>query len=82
LGVKRQHFVSIGGFDTHGDQFKNSNNTTTLILSGAHADLRNNDALSWFYNRPKRKIIWPTMSPTFTMSDFGRTPLSLERRRQ
>lgn len=75
LGVKRQiFFVSIGGFDTHGDQFKNSNNTTTPILSGAHADLLKqiDDALSWFYIWTKAQNIANNVT-TFTMSDFGRT---------
>ncbi len=75
LGVKRQiFFVSLGGFDNHGDQFKDSNNATTPILSGAHADLLKqlDDALTWFYNWTKSQNIASNVT-TFTMSDFGRT---------
>ncbi len=75
LGVKRQiFFVSIGGFDTHGDQFKDSNNTTTPILSGAHSDLLKqvDQALTWFYNWTKAQGLANNVT-TFTMSDFGRT---------
>lgn len=75
LGVKRQiFFVSLGGFDNHGDQFKNSNNATTPILSGLHADLlvQLDQALTWFYNWTKTQGIANNVT-TFTMSDFGRT---------
>jgi uncharacterized protein (DUF1501 family) len=75
LGVKRQiFFVSLGGFDNHGDQFKGSNNSTTPILSGLHADLLKqlDDALTWFYNWTKTAGLDNNVT-TFTMSDFGRT---------
>lgn len=75
LGVKRQvFFVSIGGFDNHGDQFKDSNNATTPILSGYHADLfkQVDEALTWFYNWTKAQNIANNVT-TFTMSEFGRT---------
>jgi uncharacterized protein (DUF1501 family) len=75
LGVKRQiFFVSLGGFDNHGDQFKNSNNTTTPILSGLHSDLLKqlDQALTWFYDWTKTQGISNNVT-TFTLSDFGRT---------
>ncbi len=75
LGVKRQiFFVSLGGFDNHGDQFKNSNNATTPILSGLHADLLKqlDQALTWFYNWTVSQGIANNVT-SFTMSDFGRT---------
>jgi uncharacterized protein (DUF1501 family) len=75
LGVKRQiFFVSLGGFDNHGDQFKNSNNATTPILSGLHADLLKqlDQAMTWFYNWTVSQGIASNVT-SFTMSDFGRT---------
>lgn len=75
LGVKRQiFFVSLGGFDNHGDQFKNSNNATTPILSGLHADLLKqlDQAMTWFYNWTVSQGIAGNVT-SFTMSDFGRT---------
>lgn len=75
FGVKRQiFFVSLGGFDNHGDQFKNSNNTTTPILSGLHADLLKqvDQALTWFYNWTVSQGLANNVT-TFTLSDFGRT---------
>ena len=78
LGVKRQiFFVSLGGFDNHGDQFKNSNNATTPILSGLHADLLKqlDDAMTWFYNWSVAQGISSNVT-SFTISDFGRTQTS------
>ena len=75
LGVKRQiFFVSLGGFDNHGDQFKNSNNATTPILSGLHADLLKqiDQAMTWFYNWTVQQGISQNVT-TFTLSDFART---------
>ena len=74
LGVKRQiFFVSLGGFDNHGDQFKNSTNPTP-ILAGLHADLllQLDQALTWFYNWTVTQGIANNVT-SFTMSDFGRT---------
>ena len=78
LGVKRQiFFVSLGSFDNHGDQFKNSNNTTTPILSGLHSDLLKqlDQAMTWFYNWSVTQGISSNVT-SFTMSDFGRTQTS------
>jgi uncharacterized protein (DUF1501 family) len=78
IGVKRQiFFVSLGGFDTHGDQFKDSNNATTPILSGRHADLLQqvDEAVSWFYNWTKSAGIANSVTLA-TLSDFGRTLIS------
>jgi uncharacterized protein (DUF1501 family) len=78
LAVKRQiFFVSISGFDNHGDQFKDSNNTTTPILSGAHSDLLKqlDQALVWFYEWTKSQGIAGSVT-TYTMSEFGRTLVS------
>ena len=75
LGVKRQiFFVSLGGFDNHGDQFKGSNNATTPILSGLHSDLLKqlDQALAWFYNWTVSQGIANNVT-SFTASDFGRT---------
>jgi uncharacterized protein (DUF1501 family) len=75
LGVKRQiFFVSLGGFDNHGDQFKDSKNTATPILDGLHSDLMKqvDQALTWFYNWAKSQGISNSVT-TYTMSDFGRT---------
>jgi len=75
LGVKRQiFFVSLGGFDNHGDQFKNSNNATTPILSGLHSDLLKqlDQALTWFYSWTVQQGISQNVT-SFTMSDFART---------
>jgi uncharacterized protein (DUF1501 family) len=75
FGVKRQiFFVSLGGFDNHGDQFKNSNNATTPILSGLHSDLLKqlDQALTWFYNWAASQGLSNNIT-TYTMSDFGRT---------
>ena len=78
LGVKRQiFFVSLGGFDNHGDQFKNSNTPVTPILSGMHADLllQLDQAMTWFYNWSVAQGISSNVT-SFTMSDFGRTQTS------
>lgn len=78
LGLKRQiFFVSMNGFDTHGDQFKDSNNATTPILSGRHADLlqQMDEAVAWFYNWTKTAGIANSVT-TATLSDFGRTLIS------
>ncbi len=77
LGVKRQiFFVSLGGFDNHGDQFKNSTNPIP-ILSGLHSDLikQLDQAMSWFYNWSVSQGISSNVT-SFTMSDFGRTQTS------
>lgn len=78
LGVKRQiFFVSLGGFDNHGDQFKNSNTPSAPIVSGLHADLLKqlDQALTWFYNWSVAQGISSNVT-AFTMSDFGRTQTS------
>ena len=75
LGVKRQiFFVSLGGFDNHGDQFKDSNTPATPILSGLHSDLLKqlDQALTWFYRWTEAQGIAGNVT-SFTMSDFGRT---------
>ncbi|MEP7155541.1 MAG: DUF1501 domain-containing protein [Betaproteobacteria bacterium] len=75
LGVKRQvFFVSLGGFDNHGDQFKGSADATTPILGGLHADLllQLDQALSWFYGWTKTAGVANNVT-AFTASDFGRT---------
>ncbi len=75
LAVKRQiFFVSLGGFDNHGDQFKGSANATTPVLSGLHADLLKqlDQALTWFFNWTVSQGIANNVT-AFTASDFGRT---------
>jgi uncharacterized protein (DUF1501 family) len=78
LAVKRQiFFVSIGGYDNHGDQFKDSNNAATPILSGLHSDLLKqlDQAMTWFYEWTKSQGISNSVT-TYTMSEFGRTLVS------
>jgi uncharacterized protein (DUF1501 family) len=75
IGVKRQIFyVSLGGFDNHGDQLKDSNTPAAPTLSGMHADLLKqvDQALTWFYDWTKAQGISSAVT-THTMSDFGRT---------
>ena len=74
LGVTREiFFVSLGGFDTHGDQFGSNINGKTL-LSGKHFDLLKtlDEALNVFYRATESMNIASNVT-TMTMSDFGRT---------
>ena len=74
LGVSRQvFFVTLGGFDNHGDQFGNTGSSKTL-LSGKHYALMAylDQALSTFYNATASMGISDSVT-TMTMSDFGRT---------
>ena len=74
LGVSRQvFFVTLGGFDNHGDQFGSSVNGKTL-LSGKHFTLMSilDQALSTFYNATASMGMADSVT-TMTMSDFGRT---------
>ena len=74
LGVKREiFFVSLGGFDNHGDQFGTNGNTKTL-LSGKHFDLLRtlDEALNVFYRSTDSMGVANNVT-TMTMSDFGRT---------
>ncbi len=74
LGVRREiFFVSLGGFDNHGDQFGTNGNTKTL-LSGKHFDLLRtlDEALNVFYRSTDSMGVASNVT-TMTMSDFGRT---------
>ncbi len=74
LGTTRQvFFVSLGGFDNHGDQFGNINNTKSL-LAGKHFTLLSmlDQALKTFYDATVSMGISNDVT-TMTMSDFGRT---------
>ena len=74
LGVSRQvFFVTLGGFDNHGDQFGN-NGTTKSLLSGKHYSLMAylDQALATFYNATLSMGMADSVT-TMTMSDFGRT---------
>lgn len=74
LGVTREiFFVSLGGFDNHGDQFGSNINGKTL-LSGKHFDLLKtlDEALNVFYRATESMSIASSVT-TMTMSDFGRT---------
>lgn len=74
LGVSRQvFFVTLGGFDNHGDQFGNTVSGKTL-LSGKHYALMAylDQALATFYNATVLMGINDSVT-TMTMSDFGRT---------
>ncbi|MCC7068079.1 MAG: DUF1501 domain-containing protein [Burkholderiales bacterium] len=74
LGTSRQvFFVSLGGFDNHGDQFGNDAGGKTL-LSGRHFTLlaQLDEALRTFYDATVAMSIADRVT-TMTMSDFGRT---------
>ena len=74
LGVTREiFFVSLGGFDNHGDQFGSNINGKTL-LAGKHFDLLKtlDEALNVFYRATESMNIASNVT-TMTMSDFGRT---------
>ena len=74
LGVTRQvFFVSLGGFDNHGDQFGTSGGLKSL-LSGKHYSLMAllDQALATFYNATAAMGMADSVT-TMTMSDFGRT---------
>ena len=64
-------FVSLGGFDNHGDQF--DPNAPVPILAGLHANLLTqvDDALKAFYDATVELGVANDVT-TFTMSDFGR----------
>jgi uncharacterized protein (DUF1501 family) len=73
LGTKRQiFFVSLGGFDNHGDQFGDSGGKT--LLAGKHFTLLNfvDEALKTFYDATVSMGVANEVT-TMTMSDFGRT---------
>ena len=76
LGVTRQiFFVSLGGFDNHGDQFgRDSVSGNKTLLSGKHFDLLSqlDGALNAFYRATTSMGIANNVT-TMTMSDFGRT---------
>ncbi len=74
LGVTRQvFFVSLGGFDNHGDQFGRVADNKTL-LAGKHYDLLRtlDEALRVFHDATVAMGISNQVT-TMTMSDFGRT---------
>ncbi len=74
LGTRRQvFFVSIGGFDNHGDQF-GSNAGAKTLLAGKHFTLLNyvDEALKMFYDSTANMGVADLVT-TMTMSDFGRT---------
>lgn len=76
LGVTRQvFFVSLGGFDNHGDQFgRDATTGNKTLLAGRHFDLlRQVDvALSAFHQATVALGVANSVT-TMTMSDFGRT---------
>ena len=81
LGVKRQvFFVSLGGFDTHSDQFDVAGGSVSPgpndppILFGKHAELLTqlDNALNAFYDATVELGVANSVT-TFTGSDFGRT---------
>ena len=84
LGAKRQvFFVSLGGFDTHSDQFDVAGGSTSPgpndapILFGKHAELLTqlDAALKAFYDATVELGVANSVT-TFTASDFGRTLMS------
>ena len=76
LGVTREiFFVSLGGFDNHGDQFgRDSVSGNKTLLAGKHYDLLRtlDEALSVFYRATESMGVANNVT-TMTMSDFGRT---------
>ncbi len=76
LGTSRQvFFVSLGGFDNHGDQFGRDVITgNKSLLNGKHFSLLKlvDEALSVFYRSTAAMGIANNVT-TMTMSDFGRT---------
>jgi uncharacterized protein (DUF1501 family) len=74
LGTSRQvFFVSLGGFDNHGDQFGDVGGAKSL-LAGKHFVLLNylDEALKAFYDATVSMGVANNVT-TMTMSDFGRT---------
>jgi len=76
LGVSRQiFFVSLGGFDNHGDQFgRDAASGNKTLLAGKHFDLMRSldEALRAFYDATVAMGVAANVT-TMTMSDFGRT---------
>ena len=76
LGVTRQiFFVSLGGFDNHGDQFgRDAASGNKTLLAGKHYDLMRtlDQALKAFYDATVAMGVASSVT-TMTMSDFGRT---------
>ena len=76
LGVTRQvFFVSLGGFDNHGDQFgRDAVSGNKTLLAGKHFDLlrKLDEALRTFYDATVAMGVAGSVT-TMTMSDFGRT---------
>ncbi len=76
LGVTRQiFFVSIGGFDNHGDQFgRDAVSGNKTLMSGTHFNLLGqlDSALKVFYDATVAMGVANNVT-TMTMSDFGRT---------
>ncbi|MBX3674005.1 MAG: DUF1501 domain-containing protein [Burkholderiales bacterium] len=76
LGVTRQiFFVSLGGFDNHGDQFARDEVTgNKTLLAGVHFKLLRylDEALKTFYDTTVAMGVASGVT-TMTMSDFGRT---------
>jgi uncharacterized protein (DUF1501 family) len=76
LGVSRQiFFVSLGGFDNHGDQFgRDAVTGNKTLLSGKHFDLLKqlDQAMKVFYDATVALGVAESVT-TMTMSDFGRT---------
>jgi uncharacterized protein (DUF1501 family) len=76
LGVSRQiFFVSMGGFDNHGDQFgRDAVTGNKTLMSGAHFNLLGqlDSALKVFYDATVAMGVANNVT-TMTMSDFGRT---------
>ena len=76
LGATRQiFFVSMGGFDNHGDQFgRDGTNNAKTLLAGKHYDLVRamDQALRVFYDATVAMGVANNVA-TMTLSDFGRT---------
>lgn len=76
LGVTRQiFFVSLGGFDNHGDQFgRDAVSGNKTLLSGRHHDLLRqlDEALRLFYEATVTMGVASNVT-AMTLSDFGRT---------
>lgn len=75
LGTSRQiFFVTLGGFDNHGDQFGTTGGKTLVDGTSKHFKLLSwvDEALKTFYDSTVAMGVSSNVT-TMTMSDFGRT---------
>lgn len=73
-GTRQVFYVSLGGFDTHGDQFGRNGAGNKSLLSGKHFELMQqfDEAIGSFYSAIAAMGVTNSVT-LMTMSDFGRT---------